>query len=212
MKKLIRILLCAILLIAVGLSIYSCFDYNGYLNKWNQAEYGANSFDVSELEKDGVIYTQSNFLFKNRFGRNAVIVVQRSEEGTEYVAKGTYHPVIRTHLAMTALRKGMTVQEVVAAVGMPDDKSITGSGALLYKMPDGVWYSVVISGGGSDAKVLRVGISDVNKSYTNEEVVSFQWTVRLVYLGIAAVLGVVLVLLIKIPNNVRKRKAASQPE
>ena len=212
MKKLIRILLCAILLIAVGLSIYSCFDYNGYLNKWNQSKYGAYTSELYELEKDGMIHIQRNFLFKNRFGRNAVIVEQRSEGVKVYVAKGTYHPVIRTHLTMTALRKGMTVQEMVAAVGMPDDKSIMGAQELLYKMPDGVWYSVVISGGGSDAKVRRVGISDVNKSYTNEEVVAFQWTVRLIYLGIAAVLSVVLVLLIKIPNNIRKRKGIASAE
>ena len=139
MKKRIRILLCAILLIAVGLSIYSCFDYNGYLNKWNQSKYGAYTSEFDELVKDGMIHIQRNFLFKNRFGRDAVIVEQRSEGVKVYVAKGTYHPVIRTHLTMTALRKGMTVQEMVAAVGMPDDKSIMGDAALLYKMPDGVW-------------------------------------------------------------------------
>ena len=44
------------------------------------------------------------------------------------------------------------------------------------------------------------------------EAVTFQWTVRLIYLGIAAILSVVLVLLIKIPNNIRKRKGIALAE
>jgi hypothetical protein len=49
-------------------------------------------------------------------------------------------------------------------------------------------------------------------SFSDNQVTSFQWTVRLVYLGIAAVLSVVLVLLIKVPNAIRKRKGIASAE
>jgi len=213
-KKTVLLLFCVIALLAVGVYIYACLDYSGYLLAYN----GISDQKLPDPE----IYYQNHWIYQNKFGRTSVIVVCRGEDNSKaYVPAGTYAPVLQTHLTMLSLRKGMTIPQLLNALGMPDGAYGSGISRLRFVTVDGYSYEIFTENPTSyDAydpraeKVYSWHIVDPdgNRLIDEADVVAFQWTVRLVYLGIAAVLGAVLVVLIKVPNAIRKRKAATQPD
>jgi hypothetical protein len=121
---------------------------------------------------------------------------------------------IKSHFTMLSVHKGMTLPQLVSTVGMPDGTTGSGIVRVAYVLPNGYMYSFRFDGEIGDwysEKVTSIDIRDTDgNDLSDEDVAAFQWTVRLVYLGVAAVLSVVLVLLIKIPNNIRKRKEISE--
>jgi len=138
---------------------------------------------------------------------------------------GIFLDKIPTHFTMLSLHKGMTLTEVIAACGMPDGTYGSGIHRIYYQTTDGYYYDLYFHSPDEDStsdyisyEVAEITIVSTDRSgkelsrLRGDEAAAFQWEVRLVYLGIAAILGVVLVVLIKVPNAIRKRKAASQPE
>ena len=214
MKRAVLLLFCVIALLAVGIYIYACFDYSGYLLAYN----GISDQKLPDPE----IYFNNHWIYRNKFGRTSVIVVYHGEANNKsYVPAGTYAPVLQTHLTMLSLRKGMTIPQLLDALGMPAGAYGSGLIRLGFETLDGYRYEVFTENKTSyDAYDPRAEIvyswqivePNGNRITDEEDVIAFQWTVRLVYLGVAALLSVVLVLLIKIPNNIRKRKAMASAE
>jgi len=209
-----RMIIFLYILAALIGSVYiaGCFDYSGI--------FFDRTFKTNLFKEPKTIQYEYHYMFKNRFGRNAVVVYDRNIKST--VPKGTYAPVLCTSLGALSVRKGMTIPQVVATVGIPD--AIHGSGIVRmhYDLPFGCGFDVFTNYAGDSGKdydpnkqiVSGFAVSGPGGEYHmyNENVDVFLWVLRLIYLGIAVVLGAVLVVLIKVPNAIRKRKAASQPD
>jgi len=178
------------------------------------------------VSKVDAILVHNGYLYYHNWAGNSVVARFGSiydPSALEIVEIRCYSALLTSnyHFDFTKINNGMTPFEVTALVGLPDASRTSGINTLDYKAADGTAYRIgwdygKDAQGRSDLNapvVHSVCVCDSEGNYLSiDETAAFQWTVRLVYLGIAAILGVVLVLLIKIPNNVRKRKAATQPE
>jgi len=199
MKK--HVIICLTLCFVLLLSGCSMVTIGGNIPE----EYRETTQDTPNkkyIPYDGYVIHDCGLGIVEIFRHDGTIVTERV---------GIYADKMRTHLTMLSLHKGMTLPEIVAACGMPDDALGSGFYRLYYKTIDGYQYTLFIrytTHKLEDIDVIPPGEVSLGETGT----LQFRWTVRLVYLGIAAVLGVVLVVLIKVPNAIRKRKAASQPD
>jgi hypothetical protein len=175
------------------------------------------------VEKTNDVWFKFHLFHKSPLGIVSVYKIGNTKQDSGKIIAITGISVDKptTHLTMLSLRQGMTFAQMAASAGMPNWTSGSGLVRLDYVTADGYRYSIFAgnaspSDSGPDydshAQVVSYwSIIDPNGNYLSEEdVVAFQWTVRLVYLGVAAILSVALVLLIKIPNNIRKRKEISE--
>ena len=198
MKKRIIITLCICL--GVVLLFYMCLPY----------KIGSKP-DYKLAREQGDIQYESHLIHKNAFGLVTVYEysIKVENSGTILAICGVSFDKHQTHLTMLSSRKGMSLSQMVAALGMPDYLHGSGLVRLRYKVGNGYYYDYFFSKDGRSLN--RWAIQGPDGNYlSDEDAAAFQWTVRLVYLGVAAILSVVLVLLIKIPNAIRKRKAAIQ--
>ena len=116
---------------------------------------------------------------------------------------GTYAPKIRTNLTMLRLFKGMTIPQIINAVGAPDAQEGSGISYLVFDTVDGYQYAISVHG--SDDKDLYTHLvihAPNGKEYSGEEAERFQWKLRFVYLGVAAILSGILVCLLVIPKRI----------
>jgi hypothetical protein len=105
---------------------------------------------------------------------------------------------------LTGFVPEMSYPQALIAFGAPTS-AWYGSGMegdLIYTTVDGWKYEVPMNDGkcGTVTKIIA----------PNGSCFWFYGMPQFAALGVAAILGVVLVLLIKVPNNIRKRKAAIQ--
>ena len=140
------------------------------------------------------------------------VVVARQNGDKVGSWSGVYLDKPATHLAMLSLRKGMTLSEVVAVAGMPYwPGGNEGFHSLIYKTSDNCCYELFIGFDGKKTVLssILVGMPGEKESLNFEGMNSFRWKIRLYNIGIAAVLGVFLVVLLTVPNAIRKKRAKS---
>jgi len=107
-----------------------------------------------------------------------------------------------THLSMLSLCQGMPSYLLYPSAGIPDStKGSIGQRRVIFETCNGYTYDIPTHGG-------TVGSWTVTApDGTQLDTAAFQWQVRLIYLAIAAGLGI-LAAALAIPNHIRKRKAA----
>ena len=169
-----------------------------------------------QAQQLGVDYVRYGGYLIHNLGLGFVEVL-KDEASIVGTRVGIFPTRLVTHLTMLSLHEGMTTPEVVAVCGMPEGAVGSGFFRLCYKTVDGYLYWITFHNSTNDDPFAFVVESYSIESpqgtrWVGEEAVMFQQKTSFVYLGIAAILGVVLVVLIKVPNAIRKRKAASQPE
>lgn len=169
-----------------------------------------------EVEKEGAVYYSGYLVRANGLGAVTVFEIDIDAKPQRVAAwKGTYLDKIQTHGTMLSLRKGMTLPQVIAAAGLPD--GVTGSGIvrLAYNTLDGYTYAIRLENTSAalEYDVHKIALESVmifppeGDWLSVEDAAVFQRCVRLVYLGVAAVLGGVLAVLLTVPSAIRKRKA-----
>jgi len=173
-------------------------------------------WDTVTMDSTGTVYYAGNLIRTNGLG-TVVVAKNNLEPGDQRIAawKGVFLDRISTHLTMLSLRKGMSLPQVIAAAGMPDGTSGLGIVCLDYNTPDGYTYAIYFSqrtAGGDQTDMVLDEIliySLANGWHDSADVSAFLWKMRFIYIGVAVVLGAVLVALLTVPNIIRKKKAKS---
>jgi len=206
---------CCLLVLFVCFYVVACCDYCGIVLAY---KYG---MDIElpaygEYDEDGVLLYNDYMIFRNRFGRIAIL--QTDYKNVEIV--GTFSPKLCTHLRMLSLREGMTTVQIVAELGMPLGETGSGLSRLVYETVDGYQYHLFFKSPpgeytGVHAQVLSywaVMAPESERYMDDSEMFAFQWQIRFFYIGLAAVLSVILVCLLVVPKKIEKRKAQSKGE
>jgi len=200
-QKIIAIVACVLLLLGHGIRFAANVDYNGCFVNTALPHY----FNIPYIQdyypaiKNGVLV--------NHFGKIAALSQLQSKNNTVLIPLGTYTPMPRTHFSALSVSRGTSVTQLYGILGMPDDfKGTSGNKRLTYLLPSGYTYEF------STKYRSGIGVSTVADwtitapDGTQLDAAAFQWQVRLIYLGIAAGLGI-LAAALAIPNHIRKRKS-----
>ena len=201
-----------ILLILVMSAALIAWGYNGYIPGLDYKVIPPNTTDESSFSANywtGIWVRPNSYIFPTALGGVAYVdlgLEYSEEQGYSVSHSYTFPDKICTHLRMlTGFVPGMSYPQALTAFGAPSS-AWYGSGMegdLIYTTVDGWKYEVPMSEGQCGA-VMKI-------TAPNGACFWFHGMPRLAALGIAAVLGIVLGVLLKIPNAIRKRKAASQP-
>lgn len=239
MKKTLAAILCAMLIAVALFGLIAKYDTYGVIPGTLTESFGERVSDVrthiERVSNGKVLFSEITpikagyFLFSNRFGRTVVVeeaghwkkenvpLYQTLEEKFDRVILSvrTFSAAIPSHLDFLGITVGIsTVYDVVAKCGMPNGGWAGDVWDLKYVTQDGYVYNIGFDSRDAITTVSKISIKYMGSDgyYKSVDLETFQWTVRLIYLGIAAILSVVLVLLIKIPNTIRKRKALPQTD
>ena len=217
MKKASKAIVCTILILLVLLGFVAKYWANGIYP-------GQSSSGSKITAAAGKNNYQGMFpvcLYKNDFGRTTI--VWTLDMGSDSFRKlfnligrkqiilstQTVTPGVATHLDFfNALHSPRQFNALVEDAGMPTQILSLVTSDVAFKTVDGYEYHVRLHRDG--LCILTDVIDPAGNHQTDEQIDALTVKVLIFYLGIAAILGVILVLLIKIPNNIRKRKAAIQ--
>ena len=160
---------------------------------------------MTEINKESTVYYNRYLVRANGLGAVAVFKIDIDAKPQRVVAwKGTYLDKIQTHGTMLSLRKGMTFSQVIAAAGLPDGIAPVAPERVVYVTTDGYTYAIEFV----NESLRNVTVCTPDRVWMSlEESTEFRWGVRLVYLGVAAILSGILVCLLVIPRRIEKRKA-----
>jgi len=121
---------------------------------------------------------------------------------------------IATHFDFINVKNGSTtIDQLVERAGMPHyvGEAYSTYDLCQWETLDGYIYTINIDPKTGVVKDISISLPDQLR-FLEEEEAQLQWQVRLFYLGLAAVLSVILVCLLVIPKKIEKRKAQSKGE
>jgi len=194
MRKKVGIIICILLVLVFCIHTAARFDYHGLVLE--------KILGIDCKSPDEYVSFESRLIFQNHFGRTAVYSTK------DYKPIDTYAPKLNTHFNMLSLQPGMSVEEVIATAGMPFRNGSGGLTYLDYKTWDGYIYKLRFQSVGREgAKYVTHIILSPEDNYADPiDANAFQWQVRFFYIGLAAVLSIILVCLLVIPKEIQKRK------
>ena len=180
-----------------GMSFSSFFEKFLHPFTSHSYQYGGNALGVG-----------SNYIYSNTVGR-VVVAEFNGEIDDEAITKiRVYKNKAATHFAFLWVSEGMDIFQLIQTVGTPSRQG-TSMPYLRFDLYDNSYYivnfdyqtGIVESVGLYFADDVRLFEADLSR---------FQNIIAAVYFTATAVLIAVIVLLITIPNKIRKRKAAIQ--
>jgi len=217
MRKKVGVLVSVVIVVAYLL--FSIAKYDAYGLKVGVQE-DSDIWDdliLYRLDASKDLMRNSTYtIFPNRFGRT-VVLEQTSgfgndlheaiheKHGTTILNIRSFSGVrIATHLDFISVENGCTtIYQLVERAGTPTNPNMELS-LCQWTTIDGYTYIVRVNNTGTVQSLTIIPPGE--KSFLTDAKIQFQWQVRLFYLGLAAVLSVILVCLLVIPKKIEKRK------
>ena len=224
MKKFWKGAVCVLLILLCVLGIAAKYDTRGitpelvedlrYESYISQKTQELSYREIWGIKRNGY------FIFPNRFGSAVVAEVTHSNSMSALSVK-LYEQIgpailrVRTvpgngtptHLDFWQVENGVTtIYELISISGFPTDMCNGGLADYQYKTADGYVYEIAVYPETGTVKNLSI-VKPNGSLMTDEERPMFWLKVILHYLALAAALSGILVVLLTVPNAIRKRKA-----
>lgn len=208
LSKKLRVIV-AIIAFAIYIFLFF-FDFRGAYPGMSMGEFRKKLLRPSVSESyhygENAVPVADYYIYSNTVGR----VVVAESDGEAITKLRTHKNKAPTHFSFLFVQEGMDAFHLIQAAGTPDRRGV-GIHMLMFELYDNTRYNVHFDYDTRTVKSVQLVLAD-GTVLSDSEFAQFRSTIIVIYIAAAVILGVILVLLIKIPNNVRKRKAASQPE
>ena len=182
-----------------GMSFSSFFEKFLHPFTSHSYQYGGNALGVG-----------SNYIYSNTVGRVVVAEFNGGIDDKAITKIRVYKNKAATHFAFLWVREGMDAFQLIQTVGAPSAHG-TSMPYLRFDLYDNTHYNVHFNYDTRTVKSVQLVLAD-GTVLSDSEFAQFRSTIIVIYIAAAVILGVVLVVLITIPNNIRKRKGIASAE
>ena len=206
LSKKLRVIV-AIIALAIYIFLFF-FDFRGAYPGMSMGEFRKKLLRPSVSESyhygENAVPVADYYIYSNTVGR----VVVAESDGEAITKLRTHKNKAPTHFSFLFVQEGMDAFHLIQAAGTPDRRGV-GIHMLMFELYDNTRYNVHFDYDTCTVKSVQLVLAD-GTVLSDSELAQFRTNIIIVNVALAAVLSVALVLLIKIPNNIRKRKAAIQ--
>ena len=197
----------------IALAIYIFlffFDFRGAYPGMSMGEFCKKLLRPSVSESyhygENAVPVADYYIYSNTVGR----VVVAESDGEAITKLRTHKNKAPTHFSFLFVQEGMDAFHLIQAAGTPDRRGV-GIHMLMFELYDNTHYNVHFDYDTRTVKSVQLVLAD-GTVLSDSEFAQFRSTIIVIYIAAAVILGVILVLLIKIPNAIRKRKALPQTD
>ena len=221
MKKFWKGAVCVLLILLCALGFAAKYDTCGVMigKIEGKSNYAGHISKVTgyDLLDNKIVASRAGFcVYSNQFGRAVILEVAmpRGNKVSSWIWENYGKVVLNIRTVATGIpthfdflgvaNGGITVYELISRAGIPNGGAPVGITDFRYRTLDGYYYEVSIDKNTTLVNRLNIYGPD---GMTLIEKEPFQLKILGFYLVLAAVLSGILVVLLTVPNAIRKRKA-----